>query len=85
MEGVQLDERAKGSLLLQLLYFAGWTVEIRKGRETTIRAARDEVHLEVTAASFAQASGVVFAKAMRSRASGGSGRWGSMNSAVSAN
>ena len=56
------------SFLLQLLHFAGWQLRIDHGVPTRIRAARDGVHLEVTGSSLAQAAGIMFARAMRSRA-----------------
>jgi hypothetical protein len=54
------------SFLLELLYFAGWRFEIRRGNPTTIRATRDGISLEVTETSFPRAAGVMFARAMRS-------------------
>jgi hypothetical protein len=59
------------SFLLELLYFAGWRLQLqRRGNPTTIRASRDDVALEVTEPSFARATGVVFARAMRSSRAG---------------
>lgn len=54
------------SFLLELLYFAGWQLQIRRGNPTTIRATRDDTALEVTETSLARAAGVMFARAMRS-------------------
>jgi hypothetical protein len=54
-----------GSFLLELLYFAGWRLELRDGART-IRAIRGEVELEVSGATRAEGAGVVFARAMRS-------------------
>lgn len=54
------------SLLLELLYLAGWHLRVRRGNPTTIRARRDDVSLEVTEASFPRAAGAMFARAMRS-------------------
>jgi hypothetical protein len=58
--------RERGSFLLELLHFAGWQLQIRRGNPTTIRATRDNVSLEVTETSLPQAAGVMFARAMRS-------------------
>lgn len=56
----------RGSFLLELLYFAGWQLQVRGGRPARIRAERGDVELEVTGASLAEATGIVFARAMRS-------------------
>ena len=62
------------TFLLELLYFAGWQLEIREGGTTRIRATRADVELEVTGGSLAEAAGTVFARAMRSSSrNGGSG------------
>ena len=55
------------SFLLELLHFAGWQLQIRRGSPATIRATREDVTLEVTEATVPQAAGVMFARAMRSR------------------
>ncbi len=55
-----------GSFLLELLYFAGWQLEVRDGATPRIHATRAGVELEVTAATLAEAAGTVFARAMRS-------------------
>lgn len=60
------------SFLLELLHFAGWRLEIRRGSSTRIRAARGRVQLDVTGPSLSHAAGTVFARAMRS--SRGTGR-----------
>jgi hypothetical protein len=60
------DGRQRESFLLELLALAGWTLRVRPGSPTTIRATRNDVSLEVTEASFPRAAGVVFARAMRS-------------------
>jgi len=54
------------SFLLELLYFAGWRLQIRGGRSTRIRATRDGIELDVTGSSLSQAAGTLFARAMRS-------------------
>ena len=54
------------TFLLELLYFAGWQLEIREGGTTRIRATRADVELEVTGGSLAEAAGTAFAQAMRS-------------------
>ena len=56
----------RGSFLLELLYFAGWQLQIRRGSPATIRATREDVTIEVTEATVPQAAGVMFARAMRS-------------------
>jgi hypothetical protein len=61
---ITYGERA--SFLLELLYFAGWQLQIRRGNPTTIRATRDDVSLEVAETSLLRAAGVMFARAMRS-------------------
>ena len=61
----------RGSFLLELLYFAGWEVEVREGETTTrIRARRADVELEAAGESRADAAGLVFARAMRSGGNG---------------
>jgi hypothetical protein len=55
-----------GSFLLELLHLAGWQLQVRDSDKARIRASRGEVELEVTGASFAEAAGTVFARAMRS-------------------
>ena len=54
------------SFLLELLHFAGWRLEIRRGSQTRIRAARGDVGLDVTGPSLSHAAGTLFARAMRS-------------------
>jgi hypothetical protein len=54
------------SFLLELLYFAGWQLQIRRGQSTRIRATRGGVELDVTGSSLPIAAGTVFARAMRS-------------------
>lgn len=61
-----LGESRSESFLLELLTFAGWRLQVREGRPTTIRAARSGVRLEVTGATLPQAAGILFARAMRS-------------------
>ena len=60
------DKAHEGSFLLELLHLAGWQLEVRDSDRARIRARRGEVELEVTGASFAEAAGTVFARAMRS-------------------
>ena len=55
-----------GSFLLELLHLAGWQLQVRDSDRVRIHATRGEVELEVTGASFAEATGTVFARAMRS-------------------
>jgi hypothetical protein len=55
-----------GSLLLELLYFAGWQLRVRDGAIPTIHATGADVQLEVSGASLADAAGTIFARAMRS-------------------
>jgi hypothetical protein len=54
------------SFLLELLYFAGWRLQVQTGRPTRIRATRGDVALDVTGATLPEAAGTVFARAMRS-------------------
>ena len=62
------------SFLLELLRFAGWRLQVRRGSSTRIRATRSGVVLDVTGSSLAQAAGTLFARAMRSgRGAGRSG------------
>ena len=56
----------RGSFLLELLYYAGWQLQVRDGETVRIRAARDRVEIDVTADNLPQAAGTVFARAMRS-------------------
>jgi hypothetical protein len=59
----------EGSFLLDLLKLAGWQLQIRDSDTARIRAVRGEVELAVTGANLAEASGTVFARAMRSNRS----------------
>jgi len=54
------------SFLLELLRFAGWQLQVGRGRPARIRATRNTVQLDVTGSSVAEAAGIVFARAMRS-------------------
>jgi hypothetical protein len=56
----------RGSFLLELLYFAGWQLQVRHGQPTRIRATRGDVELDVTGPDLPDAAGTVFARAMRS-------------------
>ena len=60
------------SFLLELLRFAGWRRQVRRGSSTRIRAARSGVELDVTGPSLSHEAGTLFARAMRS--SSGTGR-----------
>ena len=60
------DKGHEGSLLLELLHFAGWELQVQDGETPRIRANRGDVDLDVTAGSLADAAGTVFARAMRS-------------------
>ena len=62
------------SFLLELLRFAGWRLQVRRGSSTRIRATRSGVVLDVTGSSLPEAAGTLFARAMRSgRGAGRSG------------
>lgn len=61
-----VSDPERESFLLELLHFAGWRLEIRRGLSTRIRAARGGVELDVTGPSLSHAAGTVFARAMRS-------------------
>ena len=52
--------------MLDLLVYAGWRLWVRDDEPVRIRATRDGVELDVTAATVPGAAGTVFAKAMRS-------------------
>jgi hypothetical protein len=60
------NETRGGSFLLELLYFAGWQLRVRDGAVPRIHATRAGVELEVTGATLAEATGRLFARAMRS-------------------
>ena len=60
------SEAHGGSFLLELLYFAGWRLDVRDGDAPRIRATRAEIELEAGGASLAEAAGTIFARAMRS-------------------
>jgi len=55
-----------GSFLLELLHYAGWRLEVRKGAPARVRATRNGLEIDITAANLPQAAGTVFARAMRS-------------------
>ena len=67
-----VSDPERESFLLELLHFAGWRLQIRRGSSTRIRAARGGVELDVTGPSLSHAAGTLFARAMRS--SRGTGR-----------
>jgi hypothetical protein len=54
------------SFLLDLLTYAGWSLWVTDDEQIRIRATRDDVELDVTAATLPAAAGTVFARAMRS-------------------
>lgn len=56
------------SFLLELLRFAGWRLQVREGKTTTIRAARSGVLVEASGSTLPEAAGRLFARAMRSGA-----------------
>jgi hypothetical protein len=56
----------EGSLLLGLLRYAGWRLEVRKSDGVAIRASRDGVEVRAAGRTVSEATGVVFARAMRS-------------------
>lgn len=66
MAGQFVVDGDRASFLLELLHFAGWRLQVRRGNPTTIRASREDVALEVTESTLPRAAGVVFARAMRS-------------------
>lgn len=61
-----VSEAGGGSFLLELLYFAGWHLQVRDGATARIHATRADVELEVSGANLADAAGTIFARAMRS-------------------
>jgi hypothetical protein len=61
-----LSAHARGSFLLELLVYAGWQLDVRKGERARVRARRADVELDVTGASLEEAAGIAFARAMRS-------------------
>lgn len=61
-----LSRAQRESFLLELLFFAGWQLQVRAGRPTRIRATRGGVAIDVTGSSLGEAAGTVFARAMRS-------------------
>lgn len=66
MAATPITQGERSSFLLELLYYAGWKLQIRQGKPTTIRATRDDVLLEVTETTLPRAAGVLFGRAMRS-------------------
>jgi hypothetical protein len=56
-----------GSLLLELLHYAGWRLQIRKARTVSIRAVRDGVEVHANGSTLPEAAAQTFARAMRSR------------------
>ena len=74
-----LPQDRGGAFLLELLYFAGWRLQVRNGETPTIRARRADVELEVSGSSLADAAGIVFARAMRSRKRKGKDAYGGRN------
>ena len=66
MATTSVSDPERESFLLELLQFAGWRLEIRRGPATRIRAARSGVALDVTGPTLSHAAGTLFARAMRS-------------------
>lgn len=66
MASIRFTRSDRGSFLLELLHYAGWQLQIRRGSPTRIHAARDGIELDITRASLSEAAGVIFARAMRS-------------------
>ena len=56
----------EGSFLLELLHLAGWRLQIRRAPTVSIRAVRDGVEVHASGRSLPEATGVIFARAMRS-------------------
>jgi hypothetical protein len=56
------------SFLLDLLHLAGWQLQVLRAPVPRILASREQVELNVSGSSPANAAGVVFARAMRSGA-----------------
>lgn len=56
----------EGSLLLELLHYAGWRLQIRKQGSVSIHAVRDGVEVRANGRSLSEATGAIFARAMRS-------------------
>jgi len=46
-----VEASRSGSFLLELLYFAGWRLDVRDGDAPRIRATRAEIELEAGGAS----------------------------------
>src|SRR5712691_11016356 len=61
-----VEASRSGSFLLELLYFAGWRLDVRDGDAPRVRATRDEIELEA-------ASGVGSKTTCVCRAGGASG------------
>lgn len=62
-----------GSFLLELLHYAGWQLRIRQAGGVSIHAARDGVEVRAGGSTLAEATGAIFARAMRSRRPADSG------------
>lgn len=58
---------ADESLLLELLHYAGWRLQIRRAGGVSIQALRDGVEVSASGRSLPEAAGAIFARAMRSR------------------
>jgi hypothetical protein len=56
-----------GSLLLELLHYAGWRFQIRKTGKVSIHAVRDGVEVHANGSTLSEAAAKTFARAMRSR------------------
>jgi hypothetical protein len=69
-----LAERYDGSDLLQFLVLSGWTIRRTSNTGTALRALRDGVQVSARAASFPEAAGSLFIRAMRAGAASPRGR-----------
>ena len=58
--------RVDGSLLLELLHYAGWRLRIRNADGVSIHAARDGVEVRASGPTLSETIGELFARAMRS-------------------
>ena len=63
-----LAERYDGTDLLRLLMLSGWTIRRSASPGTALRALRDGVEVSARAASFPEAAGCLFIRAMRAGA-----------------
>lgn len=56
----------EGSLLLELLQYAGWRLQIRNTGTVSISAVRDGIEVRANGRSLSEATAKTFARAMRS-------------------